>query len=121
MLKACSRCGKIHPSSYKCNKGVDWNRGKNDIDKLRNTHKWHKKAEQIKEDAHYLCEYCLANGMITAGQLETHHIIKLQERPDLLLEDDNLICLCVACHKKADEGTIDAAELSRIARKRGQG
>lgn len=29
---------------------------------------------------------------------EVHHIVELKEHPELGLEDDNLISLCVKCH-----------------------
>ena len=51
-LKSCSRCGKIHARSYKCNVGRVYK--KTDEDKLRSTWAWTKKAKQIKEDANGL-------------------------------------------------------------------
>lgn len=84
----------------------------------RNTRAWKRKAEQVKADSHYLCENCLAQGVLTWDGLETHHIIKLRERPDLLLDDDNLVCLCEKCHKKADAGAISADFLRQLAKKR---
>ena len=118
MYKSCSRCGKIHDSKYNCyhNKSIN----KNEIDKLRSTYKWQQKAEQIKEDSNYLCAVCRDEKIYTYKNLEVHHIEKLQERPDLLLEDSNLICLCKLHHKSADEGNITKDYLLELVNKRKQ-
>ena len=56
--------------------------------------------------------------MIQPQPLETHHIIKLRIRPDLLLEDENLVALCETCHWKADHGQIGADYLRELAKRR---
>lgn len=116
MLKSCSRCGKIHDYNYKCNKGKVYK--KNDIDKLRSTKKWTDKSIEIREASNYLCSVCLDKGIINYENLEVHHIIKLQDQPELLLENDNLICLCKYHHKQADEGKIDQDYLLNLVKKR---
>ena len=93
---------------------------KTDEEKLRSTWAWTKKAKQIKEDANGLCEVCRAQGVYTYDNLEVHHITKIREDTNGLLDDDNLICLCVRHHKEADEGEIDAEYLRELARKRGK-
>lgn len=116
MYKSCSKCGKIHPSGYKCNAGRIYT--KTDEDKLRSRYAWTKKAKQIKEDANGLCEVCKAHGVFTYDDLEVHHITKLREDPNGLLEDDNLICLCSYHHKQADAGELDADYLRELVRER---
>lgn len=115
MLVSCSKCGKIHPRGYKCGKRTY---NKHDNDKLRSKYAWTQKAKQIKDDAKGLCEVCTALGRYTYDNLEVHHITKLRDNPDGLLEDDNLICLCVDHHKQADKGVISADYLRDLARKR---
>lgn len=115
-LKACSKCGKIHPRAYKCNIGRVYN--KTDNDKLRSTYKWTKKAKQIKDDALGLCEVCKAQGVYNYKDLEVHHIEKLRDNPDGLLNDDNLICLCTYHHKKADAGELSEEYLLELVKKR---
>lgn len=114
MWKACSKCGRVHPQNYACRIG--------DIpsteNRLRNTYKWRKKREQIKKESKYLCAVCLEEGRYNYENIEVHHIIKLKERADLLLEDENLIPLCTTHHKLADEGKIDPDYLRKLARKR---
>lgn len=116
MLKACSRCGKIHEYNYKCNKGKVYKQ--NDIDKLRSTTRWTNKSKEIREASNYLCAVCLDEGIINYEDIEVHHIERLQDRPDLLLENDNLICLCKKHHKEADNNKLDKDYLLRLARER---
>lgn len=116
MYKSCSRCGKIHDSNYKCNVGRLYNGG--DERALRSKHAWHKKAKEIKHKANHLCEVCRTQGTYTYTNLEVHHIDKVRENPDRLLDDDNLICLCVTHHKQADKGNIDKGFLIELVRKR---
>jgi 5-methylcytosine-specific restriction endonuclease McrA len=49
-----------------------------------------------------LCEACLLHGR-TAAATEVHHKIKVSLRPDLLLDWDNLMSVCRACHIKLDK------------------
>ena len=117
MWKSCSRCGKIHDTKYKCNAGRIKRELTEDA-RLRNLNAWHIKAEQIKEKANYLCEVCKQEGIYTYNNLETHHIEKLTEKPERLLDDYNLVCLCVEHHKLADRNKIDKEYLFGLARQR---
>lgn len=116
MYKACSRCGKVHPTTYKCRVGVK--RYSYNESKLRNTNEWHKKSMQIREDSRFLCSVCEDNGVFNHNLLEVHHITKIKDDPRLLLDDDNLICLCRYHHKLADKGQIDADYLRQLVAKR---
>lgn len=115
-LKSCSRCGKIHPRGYNCNVGRIYT--KTDESRLRSRYAWTKKAKQIKDDANGLCEVCKALGVYTYDGLEVHHITKLRDEPNGLLEDDNLICLCVYHHKQADDGELDVDYLRKLVKER---
>ena len=116
MLKSCSRCGRVHDYNYKCNVGRIYK--KNDIDKLRSTKRWTDKSIEIREASNYLCSVCLDEGILNYDNLEVHHIIKLQANQDLLLDNNNLICLCKYHHKQADEGKIDKDYLFSLVKKR---
>ena len=116
MYKACSKCGKLHDYNYKCyaNRPI---RDDNEY-KLRQKNKWHKKSEEIREASQYLCAICKAEGRYNYKRIEVHHILKLKLRPDLLLENSNLIALCDEHHKKADAGEIPIEYLQELAKKR---
>ena len=86
--------------------------------KLRATYDWTQKAKQIKEDSQFLCAVCRDQGEITYSNLEVHHITKLKDDPDGLLDDDNLICLCAYHHHLADRGKLTKTYLLKLAKKR---
>jgi len=119
-LKSCPYCGRIHDTRYDCGKKPTRQYKRSAEEAGRYTGKWQKKAKAVKEDCHYLCEYCLEHGTLTYSGLEVHHIIKLRDRPDLLLDDDNLVCLCKEHHRMADRGEIAPELLKEIAEKRDQ-
>lgn len=118
MYKACSRCGKIHPYNYKCTVGKTYKNKDTEERKLRNKYAWAKKSQEIRERAAYLCEVCRAEGRYTYEGLEVHHITKLREDKEGLLDNYNLICLCVEHHKAADAGEIKKEYLEKLARER---
>lgn len=125
MLKACPYCGRMHDINTTCPRKPTTQKGRKyqhrtDADKLRNTYRWRQKREQIKQDAHWMCEVCADKGNINNKHLEVHHITKLNQAPDLLIDDNNLICLCVIHHKQADAGQLDPNYLHQLAHKRNQ-
>ena len=118
MFKSCSKCGKIHPKNYQCNVGRIYSGG--DERKLRSKYSWTKKSEEIRERANHLCEVCRDKGIITFKDIEVHHIVKVKDDETLLLDNENLICLCQEHHKQADNGLIEKEYLQRLARLREQ-
>ena len=116
MYKACSRCGKLHSYNYKCYANIP--KRDDEESKLRNKNKWHKKSEEIREASQHLCAICKAEGRYNYKRISVHHIEKLKERPDLLLDNYNLIALCDKHHKLADEGKIDKDYLLELAKAR---
>lgn len=86
---------------------------------LRRRTSWTNKSRDIRERSKYLCAVCLDQGKARADDdIEVHHIRKLRDYPDGLLEDDNLICLCVFHHKQADNNELDPNYLRQLAQKR---
>lgn len=59
--------------------------------------KWKRKRQQILKRDGYMCQICKRYGRIREAQ-EVHHIQHLEDRPDLALDNNNLISLCRACH-----------------------
>ena len=118
MKKSCSKCGRIHDINEKCPVVYKRTYKRTEADKLRNTYKWHKKSEQIKQESNYLCEVCRDMGIYNYENIEVHHIIKLNNDETKLLEDDNLICLCQAHHKAADKGELSVEYLRSLVDRR---
>ena len=85
---------------------------------MRSKSAWTEKSKQIREDANYLCEVCKDKGIYNYRNVEVHHILKLRDRPDLLLDNYNLICLCKDCHRLADAGMISVDYLQELAKRR---
>lgn len=124
MLKTCSRCG-IVPEDHVCPYSIQrkykldkrYREEKNSPqDKFRKTYRWTKKAKEIKERDHYLCQVCIRDKYNTIytynyNKLEVHHIIPLSEDYSKRLDNDNLITLCDYHHKMADDGVIPKKEL----------
>lgn len=120
MLKSCSKCGKIHDIKYRCK--APRNPGPKARDqKLRSTNKWTLKSKEIREASHWLCAICLEEGIYNYNELEVHHIEKLKDNEDKLLDNYNLICLCKKHHEQADAGKIPVEHLKELAESRERG
>ena len=117
MLYTCARCGKIHAKGYRCS-GYRRTYNGGDERGLRSLNVWKQKSIDIRERAHHLCEVCLAEGTLTYDNLEVHHIVKVKDDESLLTDDYNLICLCTAHHKLADDGKLSADYLRQLAARR---
>ena len=114
MYRACSRCGKVHSTKYKCNH----NKIKRDYTeekKLRNQYKWELKSKEIREKAKYLCEVCKDKGIYNYNMLEVHHITPIRENKTKYLDNYNLVCLCQQHHKEAEKNKIDKDYLLTLA------
>ena len=118
MLKACSRCGKIHPYNYVCNVGKYRKFADTTESKLRSKRAWQLKRDSIKERSFNLCAVCLAQGVYNYDDISIHHITKIKENPNGLLDDNNLVALCGYHHRQADNGEISADYLRQLARQR---
>jgi len=119
MKSSCRYCGRIHDNKSKCQPPArKWDgrykKGTRES-RFRNLASWGKKRQEIRERDNYLCKVCASTGVISYEKIEVHHIEPLSERYDLRLEDSNLICLCQACHEKAERGLIPRGTLSGLA------
>lgn len=89
----------------------------------------HKRLEIIERDNHE-CQYCKELGKLTIENkvdtiadsedqaktpLEVHHIEELKSKPELGLDDDNLITLCINCHNVEHERFGSEAKHNKIA------
>ena len=112
----------MHPSTYVCTVGkLKRDYGDSEERKLRSTNKWTEKSKEIRERANFLCEVCRDKGIYTYNDLEVHHITKIKEDKGGLLDNDNLICLCIEHHKQADRNEIDTSYLLKLAKRREHG
>ena len=119
MYKSCPRCGRVHDFNYKCGEGKTPRKFvKDEESKLRSRYSWQKKREEIRDRAYFLCEVCKDRGDYTPKKVEVHHIRKLKEDHDGLLENDNLITLCSVHHREADRGQLNTAYLLELVKKR---
>lgn len=117
MFKACPKCGNIHEFGYRC-KVQTASLPKTKEAKLRSSGAWKRKAIEVKKKALYLCEVCKSKNIFNYRNLEVHHIVKLKDKPSLMLANANLVCLCSEHHKMADAGEIGADFLKTLASKR---
>lgn len=121
MLKACSRCGHIHPyGQCPVAKARQWDKKITDAVRFRRTAEWQKKRREILERDRYLCKICLAKLYVYSAvtdnrSLQVHHIVPIEEDAERKLDDDNLISLCPFHHRMAEEGEIPRAELFALA------
>ena len=118
MLKACSRCGKIHDYSYKCTVGKYRKFANTTESKLRSKSAWQNKRRSIKERSFNLCAVCRAQGIYNYTDISIHHITKIKDNPSAYLDDDNLVALCIPHHKQADAGEISEDYLRELAKQR---
>lgn len=119
IYKSCSKCGKIHDSKYKCKTNYKYEaRTDDETRKLRNNYKWHSKSRYIRKASKFLCALCLEEGIYNYDNLEVHHIEKIKDNKERLLDNNNLICLCKRHHKLADDNVISKDHLFELVKKR---
>ena len=72
--------------------------------------RWKEKREKILRRDEYLCRECKRYGKATPATT-VHHILPLEQRPDLKLNSQNLISLCNECHNQMhDRNTNELTE-----------
>ena len=123
MKKTCKYCGVVpfdHVCPYRKKHAKNYHKpsANGEIEKFRNSSRWQRKRELIKERDLYLCVVCRSGlyGEIryNSEDLEVHHIVPLDEDFDLALDDDNLVTICCRHHKLADAGKIPREVLRRL-------
>ena len=76
------------------------------------TAKWKAKREKILRRDGYRCQECRKYGKNTPATY-VHHILHLEDRPDLALVDSNLESVCLPCHNKLHPEKGTKSSLSR--------
>ena len=79
-------------------------------EKFYKSKKWKTKRQSILRRDDYLCRECKRYGKTTPATT-VHHILPMEQRPDLKLNSLNLISLCNECHNKMhDRNTNELTE-----------
>ena len=84
-------------------------------DNFYKTGVWARKRVEILERDNHECQRCKDAGGYSKGNV-VHHIKHLDDRPDLALEDDNLMTVCEACHNALHPERLKRPELREIAK-----
>lgn len=71
---------------------------KNQRDAFYKSYTWQKCRSTILERDDYLCQVCLRDKGEPTPADTVHHILHLKDRPDLALEESNLMSVCFDCH-----------------------
>ena len=74
---------------------------------------WEHKRLEILERDNFECQECKAEGGYSKGNV-VHHILHLKDRPDLALEDSNLVTVCGACHNVLHPERLQRPERRKI-------
>lgn len=118
MLRTCQYCSGYHRIGERCpqHKRLEY---KTKQTKFRNSGRWQRTRQTVKERDMQLCRVCLTNKHETqyaynSKELEVHHIVPLSEDMELGHEPDNLITLCRFHHQLVHSGGIKPAELKRL-------
>jgi 5-methylcytosine-specific restriction endonuclease McrA len=61
--------------------------------------KWRRKRAAILRRDGYMCQECKRYGRARQA-VHVHHIVHLEDAPELAFADENLVSLCLACHNK---------------------
>lgn len=119
MYKSCPYCGRIHAQGYECPKKPKRKYcDDREERRLRSTSAWTRKSIEVREKAKGLCEVCRDKGTITYKNISVHHIEKVRDNKDKLLDNYNLIALCARHHEQAEKGELSKEYLRRLARER---
>lgn len=106
-LKTCEKCGRIHSGAV-CKSARKYKRFEksDNYNQVIKSYDWQRKSKEIKALDKYSCLVCRDIGMVHAGALEVHHMVKVNDDISLSFENGNLITLCPAHHRDADFNNI---------------
>jgi 5-methylcytosine-specific restriction endonuclease McrA len=78
--------------------------GVDNMNPFYKSRRWQNKRVKILRRDEYLCQECKRYGKTTPATT-VHHIIPLEQRPELALVSTNLLSLCSVCHDKMHDRT----------------
>ncbi|WLR44470.1 HNH endonuclease signature motif containing protein (plasmid) [Bacillus carboniphilus] len=68
-----------------------------DLMKFYKSREWMKLRLVALRRDNYECQMCKDEGRYHKAE-NVHHVKEVKDRPDLALDIDNLLCLCIKCH-----------------------
>ena len=71
---------------------------------------WRRVRRMALQRDHFLCQDCLKHGRFKKAT-EVHHVLELEEHPELALELSNLRSLCWDCHEQTKDHRRGARNL----------
>lgn len=71
--------------------------------------KWRRLREKAMRRDNYECQMCRRLGKYHKVE-NVHHVQEVKDRPDLALEINNLMCLCIEHHNEVHERYITTAD-----------
>lgn len=72
--------------------------------------KWKNTRARVLRRDQYLCRQCKRYGKDTQATL-VHHVIPVENEPELYLDNKNLLSLCNECHNKMHDRVTDELTL----------
>lgn len=97
----CDRCyRRPEPSGTTAERGYD--------------NRWRRLSERYRAEFP-LCQVCESKAIVTPAK-QVHHIVKIGDNEDLRLNWDNLLAVCVDCHKWIEDRPIEARRIKDSAR-----
>lgn len=74
-------------------------RKKTKEDGFYKTYAWRVTRAQVIDRDHKECQHCAAQGGFHKAEC-VHHIVPLEDAPELALDMSNLVALCRDCHER---------------------
>lgn len=79
----------------------------NNRDSFYKTKQWiHMRAYIVERDKNE-CKPCADRGLVTVSNLIVHHIEPIEFKPDISLNESNLITVCIGCHNYIHGNAFD--------------
>ena len=99
MKKACPYCGRIHDKRNECGRAPVRHKRFSDANNLRNKGAWKKVKKLANDRDGNMCVLCFLEGAFNVEELETHHIVPINDDPELAYELENLVTVCRRHHE----------------------
>ena len=120
MLRSCKYCGRIHDSKFDCGKKPKREHDRSRVSyTVHRSNRWTELSRSVRDRDGYCCLVCLSGkfgtlNRITTDGVSVHHIVPIEENPELAYDDTNCITLCHMHHEMAEAGEIPRSELKAL-------